>query len=132
MAADDSCGRGAREFGPRTRRVEPRTRGDWNSGLYNPGVRLTVRVQPNARKTVVGGRYGNVEPPVLVVRVSAPAIDGRANRACVAAVAEALGLRAGQIGIIAGASGRVKLLEIEGADPSRIAALLEVRDRASR
>ncbi|MCL2393449.1 MAG: DUF167 domain-containing protein [Acidimicrobiaceae bacterium] len=87
-------------------------------------MRLTVRVQPGARETVVGGRYGSEDPPVLVVRVSERAVDGRANRACVAALAAALGIRAREIKIVAGAASRTKLVEVAGADPCRVAGLL--------
>jgi uncharacterized protein len=91
-------------------------------------VRITVRVRPGARATMVGGRYGSADPPVLVVRVAEPAVDGRANRACVTALAAALGVRTTGIRIVAGASARTKLLDVEGADPSRVAALLQRGD----
>ena len=42
-------------------------------------MRLTVRVYPGSRTDRVGGRYGRSEPPVLVVRVTARAVDGQAN-----------------------------------------------------
>ena len=49
-----------------------------------PEMRLTVRVHPGARGDEVGGRYGTGEPPVLIVRVAAPARDGQANERLVA------------------------------------------------
>ncbi|MGF7233735.1 MAG: DUF167 domain-containing protein [Frankia sp.] len=87
-------------------------------------MRFAVRVQPRAHETRVGGRYGDAEPPVLIVRVSAPATDGRANRAVVAALAEALGTRRDAIRVVAGFSGRAKVIEVDGPVSDRLAALL--------
>jgi hypothetical protein len=89
-----------------------------------PALRVTVRAQPGASRPRVGGRYGEAEPPVLVVRVSAPPIDGRANEAVREALAEAFGLRATAVTLVAGHSSRVKVLEVRGADPDRLEELL--------
>jgi uncharacterized protein YggU (UPF0235/DUF167 family) len=85
---------------------------------------MTVRVYPGARRSVVGGRYGAEEPPVLVVRLAAPAVDGRANRALVEALAAALQVRRGCIKVVAGASSRTKVVEIVGADAALAKRLL--------
>ena len=88
-------------------------------------MRIVVRVQPNAKRTHVGGRYGDQEPPVLKVRVSAPAVDGKANAAVEAAVAAALGVPARAVSIVAGATSRTKTLAVEGADVSAVQQLLD-------
>jgi uncharacterized protein (TIGR00251 family) len=88
-------------------------------------MRLVVRVQPNAKRPHVGGRYGDQEPPVLKVRVTAPAVDGKANAAVVAAVAAALGLPAYAVSIVAGATSRTKQLAVEGADAAAVQLLLD-------
>ncbi len=87
-------------------------------------MRFAVRVQPNARRTHVGGRYGTADPPVLIVRVAAPAVGGKANRAVVAALADKLGLRSSAVRVVAGASSRTKLIEADGAGNETLAALL--------
>ena len=88
-------------------------------------MRVVVRVQPSAKRTRVGGRYGDQEPPVLKVRVTAPAVDGKANAAVVAAVADALGLPAHAVRIVAGATNRTKTLAVEGADAAVLQQLLD-------
>lgn len=87
-------------------------------------LRLTVRAQPGASRTKVGGRYGDAEPPVLVVKVSARPVDGRANEAVRQALAKAFGIRARAITLTSGESARLKVFELVGADPGRLAELL--------
>jgi uncharacterized protein YggU (UPF0235/DUF167 family) len=87
-------------------------------------MRLTVHVSPGSRTPLIGGRYGDAEPPVLIVRVTAPAIDGKANAATVDAVAGALGLPRRSVRIVSGHGSRTKILDASGADPDVLAALL--------
>jgi uncharacterized protein len=51
---------------------------------------------------------------VLHVWVTARAVEGRANRAVVRAVARGLGVRASAVALVGGERGRDKLLEVEG------------------
>lgn len=88
-------------------------------------MRLTVRVHPKARTTVVGGRYGSGEPPVLIVRVAAPATDGRANAAVTRALADAFDVAAAGVRIVSGHTHRTKIIEVEGGDPARLSGLLD-------
>jgi uncharacterized protein YggU (UPF0235/DUF167 family) len=87
-------------------------------------VRLTVRAYPSAKRAGVGGRYGSDEPPVLIVRVTAPAVDGKANEAVLRAVAAAVGVPRRSAWIVSGAESRTKVVELDGADPQALAALL--------
>jgi uncharacterized protein YggU (UPF0235/DUF167 family) len=50
---------------------------------------------------------------VLEVWVSAPAAEGRANRAVLEAVARALKVPVGRVSVRAGARSRTKLIEIQ-------------------
>ena len=59
----------------------------------------------------------------LKVRVAAPPVEGAANAALVAFVAEALRLRRSDVAIVSGERGRVKLLELSG-DPAALLARL--------
>ena len=87
-------------------------------------MRIVVRVSPGAPATKVGGRYGDSEPPVLIVRVTARAVDGKANAATVRALADALGVPQSLVRIVTGDRARTKVVEVESADPNIITALL--------
>lgn len=87
-------------------------------------LRVSVRAQPGAARAKVGGRYGEAEPPVLMVKVSAPPVDGRANEAVRAALADAFGLRPAAVSLVSGASSRSKVFDVVGGDPAVLEALL--------
>jgi len=83
-------------------------------------VRVTIRVRPGSSRTAVGGSHDGA----LVVRVTARAVDGAATQAALTAVADAFGVRARAVSLISGATSRTKVVEVEGATPQRLAALL--------
>ena len=81
---------------------------------------MRLRVQPRAaRDEVVGWQAGG-----LRVRVTAPPVDGEANRAVVQVLARALGVRAGTVTLVHGARGRDKLVRVEGLSLPEIEARL--------
>lgn len=94
------------------------------TGSNDRSVRILVRVYPGAPANKVGGRYGDSEPPVLIVRVAARAVDGKANVATVTALAGALGVPRGLVRIVTGQRVRTKVVEVESAKPGVVAALL--------
>jgi uncharacterized protein (TIGR00251 family) len=69
---------------------------------------LEVRVQPGASRTEVAGMLGDR----LKVRIAAPAVDGRANSALVAFLADRLGVAKGQVEVVRGASNRSKTVSV--------------------
>jgi len=82
---------------------------------------IAVRVQPRARRDeVLGMRDG-----VLVARVTAPALHGRANQALCTLIARRLGVGRAQVSILRGERSRDKLVRIAGADRTQLKALLE-------
>ena len=81
-----------------------------------------LRVKPGASGTRVGGTYG--DPPALVVAVSAPAVDGRANDAVVAALSDALGVRRADVEIVSGHTSRTKVVRIDADVDERWSELL--------
>jgi uncharacterized protein (TIGR00251 family) len=72
--------------------------------------RLPVRLQPRASANEVTGERGGK----VAVRVTAPPVDGKANRALIRLTADRLGVAKSRVSIVRGQTGRDKLLEIEG------------------
>jgi uncharacterized protein YggU (UPF0235/DUF167 family) len=68
----------------------------------------------------VGGQHDGA----LVVRVSEPAADGKATAAALALVAAAFGVGRGSVALVAGTRSRVKILDVQGADPRTLEQLL--------
>jgi uncharacterized protein len=93
-------------------------------GTEGTTMRINIRVHTRAHKDAVGGRYGSEDPPTLVVRVRAAPVDGLANAACVKALAMAFEVPRNRVKIVAGASARSKVVDVEGADPQRLKDLL--------
>jgi uncharacterized protein YggU (UPF0235/DUF167 family) len=58
------------------------------------------------------------------VRVQAPATDGRANQACIEALAAAFEVSRSAVRIVSGGHARNKLVEVDGIDPDRLEAFL--------
>lgn len=83
-------------------------------------VRITVWVRPGSARPGVGGERDGA----LVVRVSARAVEGQATEAALTAVAAAFGVRRRAVRLVAGASSRTKIIEVEGADPGTLDRLL--------
>jgi uncharacterized protein (TIGR00251 family) len=65
------------------------------------------------------------DPAVLVVRVQAPAVDGKANDAVVAAMADVLGVSKSDVRVVAGQTSRTKTLEIAGITAAEVGNLLD-------
>ncbi|MEE8580659.1 MAG: DUF167 family protein [Myxococcota bacterium] len=78
-------------------------------------VSFWIRVKPQARRPGVGGVHGDA----LQVTVAAPAQKGRANAACVAALAAALQVPRSAVRLDPGARGRHKRVRVCG-DPNAL------------
>lgn len=81
-------------------------------------VRFTVRLTPRGGMDRIDG----VIDGVLRVRVASPPVDGAANEALVRLLAGALGVSRGRVRLVSGASGRVKVVAVEGADAGALRA----------
>jgi uncharacterized protein (TIGR00251 family) len=83
---------------------------DW---LRESGGRttLTLHIQPGAKKTEVAGLHGDA----LKIRLAAPPVDGKANAALLAFVAERLGIAKSSVSLKSGQTSRRKVLEVDAA-----------------
>jgi uncharacterized protein (TIGR00251 family) len=85
-----------------------------------PRARIAVKVQPRARETALmesaGGAYK--------LRLAAPPVDGKANEACIRFFAARFGVTPSAVRIVQGLSSRMKVVEIDGIDPSQVERIL--------
>lgn len=83
-------------------------------------VVLEVRVVPRARANAL-----TRDPSGLLrARLTAPPVDGAANRALIDLLARALGVRRGDLEVIHGARGRDKRVVVRGCSPVDLALKL--------
>ena len=74
---------------------------------------VSIRVHPGASRAKVGGwRAEPGHERVLGVWVTQRAVDGKATRAALDAVADLLGVRRRSVRLVTGARARVKVVEI--------------------
>ena len=84
-------------------------------------VRFQVRLQPRASRDEITG----VVDGVLRVRLHAPPVDGAANDALVAFLADRLAVPRRGVRIVTGATSRTKMIEVEGVSRAAVARLAE-------
>ena len=89
-------------------------------------VVLRVRVQPRASRDALGGERDGA----LVVRLTAPPVDGAANKALLRFLARALGVAPSALQIARGAKGRDKQVRVAGLDAAVLRARLVDRMEA--
>jgi len=89
------------------------------------GVTLAVRAQPGAKKTAIIGIYGEGAAAQLKIAVQAPPVEGRANSAVIAFLAELFGLTKNQVEIISGELSRSKVFLLRGVSLEQAAFCLD-------
>jgi uncharacterized protein (TIGR00251 family) len=78
--------------------------------------RLRVRVTPRGSKEeVIGWRED-----ALAIKLTAPPVEGAANKACIDFLAKILGVKRSQVSLISGEKSREKIFEIDGLDEEEI------------
>jgi hypothetical protein len=84
------------------------------------GAEIAVRLQPRARANeVVGERDG-----VIVVRVTAPPVDGRANEALCRLIAKRARVGVRRVSIVRGVGSREKVVRVEGISAEELRTAL--------
>jgi len=80
-------------------------------------MQLAVRLTPRGGRDSADGWARDADGrPYLKVRVSSPPVEGEANAALIAFLAKALGVPRSSVRLAAGASARLKRLEIDGVE----------------
>lgn len=78
------------------------------------GVTLAVRAQPGARKTAITGVYGEGASARLKIAVHAPPVEGRANEALIAFMAEFFSISKNRVALVSGELSRSKVFLLHG------------------
>jgi uncharacterized protein (TIGR00251 family) len=84
------------------------------------GVTLRVRVQPRASKEALGGERDGA----LVVHLTAPPVEGKANEALARCLGRALGVPPSAVRVVRGAAGRDKRVAVAGVTAAAALARL--------
>jgi len=84
------------------------------------GVRITVRLSPKAARDKVMGVHGEA----LKIAVTAPPLEGKANRHLIRFLAKRLGVPRGALSIVSGELAREKVIEAAGVRPQDAEAIL--------
>jgi len=92
----------------------------------NAAVQLRVRVIPNARKNEFAGRREDE----LILRLNAPAIEGKANKAAVEFVSRLFDVPRSAVQLVRGERSRHKIFEIVGLKISDLERKLAELDRS--
>lgn len=79
-------------------------------------VQVKIRVIPNAKKTHVGG----FRDDELILRVSAPPVEGKANKVAIEFMARHLGVSRSAVTIVSGKTSRHKVFQIVGLKRSEL------------
>jgi uncharacterized protein len=88
----------------------------------NTGVTFAIRVHPRAKKAAITGELGDA----LKVSLTAPALEGRANDACIDFFAKVLKVPRSSITIASGAGGRNKVIRVTGVTAQYVRDRLRV------
>ena len=92
------------------------------SADQSASAELRIKAVPGASRDAIAGMLGDR----VKVRVSAPPEGGKANKAICALIAARLGVRPGQVEVIAGHSHPEKTLRIMGIDDEGLRARLGI------
>ena len=84
------------------------------------GVVISIRVVPRASRTELAGRVGDA----IKVRLQAPPVDGKANKALLKFLSRQLGVPVRCVDILSGQNARQKRVLVQGVTPDDIRSAL--------
>jgi uncharacterized protein (TIGR00251 family) len=88
------------------------------------GVTLAVRAQPGAKKTAITGIYGEGAAAQLKIAVHAPPLEGRANQALIACLAELFSLPKNAVELVSGELSRSKVFLLRGVALAKVEEMI--------
>ncbi|NMG45748.1 YggU family protein [Aromatoleum toluvorans] len=91
----------------------------WLREAADGSVVLTLHIQPGAKKTEFVGLHGEA----MKIRLAAPPVDGKANAALCAFLAEFCGVPKSAVTLISGETSRAKRVRVAGASAGAAARL---------
>jgi uncharacterized protein len=77
---------------------------------------VQIRLQPRAKTEGVVGERGEA----IVIRVTAPPVDGKANAALCALIARMVRIPSSRVDVIRGQTSRDKIVRVEGVAPETV------------
>jgi len=86
----------------------------------NTALILELHVQPGAKQDEIVGLHGDR----VKIKISAPPVDGKANRHLLEFLATTFGVAKAQVTLLRGQSGRLKTVRIEA--PTTLPAQLQI------
>lgn len=85
------------------------------------GTALAIRVTPRAKRNEI---VEILADDTIKIRLTAPPVEGKANKALIEFLADVIGVSKSRIEIVAGAAGRDKLVSIVDMEPETAQAII--------
>ena len=85
------------------------------------GTLIKVKVIPRSSRTEILGK----ENDIYGMKLTAPPVEGKANKAVIELLAEKLGVPKREIEIVSGKTGRLKTIRIRGLTAGEVAQALK-------
>lgn len=85
------------------------------------GLYLRLKIQPRASKNQISGTGG----PALKIKLTAPPVEGEANRAVIEFLSELLSIKKSSLIIVSGLKSRDKRVRVEGITPEELERAFE-------
>ncbi len=92
--------------------------------VFKGDAQIRVRLQPLGK----GDELLGMEGGVLRARVSAPPVDGKANRALCKLIAKQAGVAPSRVSVVRGERSRDKVVRVEGLESKALEKVLEAEE----